>query len=190
MSKALIIVDVQNDFVEGGSLAVAGGKAVATRISEHLAAHADDYVAVVASRDWHDAHSTNDGHFAEPGTDPDYASTWPVHCVSTTDGSDYAPELVTDAITHHVRKGMGVAAYSAFEGVTDDGDTLRGVLDGLGVTEVDVTGIATDYCVRATVLHARDAGYAVHLLDGLHAGVAPESSAAALTEMADAGVAL
>lgn len=190
MTRALIVVDMQNDFVEGGSLAVTGGRDVATRISEHLAAHADDYAAVVASRDWHDAHGTNDGHFAEPGTDPDYVSTWPVHCVSTTGGSDYAPELVTDRITHHVRKGMGVAAYSAFEGVTDAGVTLRAVLDDLGVTEVDVSGIATDYCVRATVLDARRAGFAVHLLDGLHAGVAPESSATAVAEMADAGVTL
>ena len=188
--RALVVVDVQNDFVEGGSLAVTGGRDVATRISEHLAAHADDYAAVIASRDWHDAHGTNDGHFAEPGTDPDYAATWPVHCVSTTGGSDYAPELVTDRITHHVRKGMGVAAYSAFEGVTDDGSTLLDVLTGLGVTEVDVTGIATDYCVRATVLDARRAGLAVRLLDGLHAGVAPETSAAAVAEMTAAGVSL
>ncbi|WP_139984028.1 isochorismatase family protein [Nocardioides litoris] len=186
--KALVVVDVQNDFVEGGSLAVTGGRDVATRISEHLAAHAAEYVAVVASRDWHDAHGTNDGHFAEPGTDPDFVRTWPVHCVSTTGGSDYAPELDTSRVTHHVRKGMGVAAYSAFEGVTDDGSTLQALLDDLGVTELDVTGIATDYCVRATVLDARRAGFEVRLLDGLHAGVAPASSAAAVTEMAEAGV--
>ncbi|WP_148615082.1 isochorismatase family protein [Nocardioides rubriscoriae] len=190
MTRALIVVDVQNDFIEGGSLAVTGGRDVATRISEHLAAHADDYAAVVASRDWHDAHSTNDGHFAAPGTDPDYVHTWPAHCVSTTGGSDYAPELVTDRITHHVRKGRGVAAYSAFEGVTDDGTTLREVLDGLGVTDLDVTGIATDHCVRATVLDARRAGFGVRLLKGLHAGVAPDSSAAALAEMTDAGAAV
>ena len=185
--KALVIVDVQNDFVEGGSLAVAGGRAVATGISAHLAAHAADYAAVVASRDWHEAHGTNDGHFAAPGAEPDFTHTWPVHCVSTTTGSDYAPELVTDAVTHHVRKGMGVPAYSAFEGVTDDGTSLPDLLDGLGVTAVDVVGIATDYCVRATVLDARRHGLAVHLLPGLHAGVAPATSAAALREMTDAG---
>ncbi|MEO9325230.1 isochorismatase family protein [Nocardioides sp. C4-1] len=188
MSKALVIVDVQNDFVEGGSLAVTGGRDVATRITAHLAAHAGDYTAVVASRDWHDAHGTNDGHFAEPGADPDFVSTWPVHCVSTTEGSDYAPELDTSAVTHHVRKGMGVAAYSAFEGVTDDGATLESLLKDLGVSELDVTGIATDYCVRATVLDARRAGFEVTLLDGMHAGVAAASSAAALAEMTEAGV--
>lgn len=189
MTRALIVVDVQNDFVEGGSLAVTGGRDVAARISEHLAAHADEYAAVVASRDWHDAHGTNDGHFAEPGTDPDFVSTWPVHCVSTTSGSDYAAELDTSRITHHLRKGMGVAAYSAFEGATDDGATLLEVLQGLGVTDLDVTGIATDYCVRATALDARGAGLGVRLLDGLHAGVAPESSAVALRELREAGVA-
>ncbi len=187
MTRALIIVDVQNDFVEGGSLGVTGGRAVATRISEHLAAHADDYAAVVASRDWHHAHHSNGGHFAEPGTEPDFSTTWPVHCVSTTDGSDYAPELDTSLVTHHVRKGMGVPAYSAFEGVTDDGSDLATVLRDLGVTEVDVTGIATDYCVRASVLDARRHGLAVHVLDGLHAGVASETSEAAVAEMTEAG---
>jgi nicotinamidase/pyrazinamidase len=185
--RALLIVDVQNDFVEGGSLGVTGGRDVATRISEHLAAHADDYAAVVASRDWHHADETNGGHFAEPGTEPDFATTWPVHCVSTTGGSDYAPELDTSHVTHHVRKGMGVPAYSAFEGVTDDGSDLATVLRDLGVTELDVTGIATDYCVRASVLDARRLGLDVHLLDGLHAGVAPATSEAAVAEMTDAG---
>lgn len=187
MSKALVIVDVQNDFVEGGSLAVTGGRDVATRISEHLAAHAADYAAIVASRDWHDPHGTNGGHFHEPGTDPDFATTWPVHCVSSEHGSAYAPELVTDRVTHHVRKGMGEPAYSAFQGVTDDGEGLADLLADLDVTSVDVVGIATDYCVRATVLDARAAGLAVTLLPGLHAGVAPESSATALAEMTDAG---
>jgi nicotinamidase-related amidase len=188
--RALLIVDVQNDFVEGGSLGVEGGRAVASRISEHLAAHADDYAVIAASRDWHHGHDTNGGHFAEPGTDPDYVTTWPVHCVSDEAGSDYAPELVTDAVTHHVRKGMGVPAYSAFEGVTDEGGTLADVLRAAGVTDIDITGIATDYCVRATALDARREGFAVRLLDGLHAGVAAESSEAALGEMAEAGVVL
>ena len=116
MTRALLIVDVQNDFVEGGSLGVEGGRAVAERISAHLAAHADDYALVVASRDWHDAGSSNGGHFHAPGTEPNFSTTWPAHCVSTESGSDYAPELATDRITHHVRKGMGVPAYSAFEG--------------------------------------------------------------------------
>lgn len=186
--RGLIVVDVQNDFVEGGSLGVTGGHEVAGRISEHLAAHAADYALVAASRDWHRAGGTNGGHFHEPGQDPDFVTIWPVHCVQGEPGSDYAPPFDTSAVTHHVVKGMGEPAYSAFEGVTDDGAKLADLLREAGVTEVDVTGIATDYCVRATALDARAAGFAVRLLGGLHAGVAPESSAAALKEMAAAGV--
>jgi len=187
-TKALIVVDVQNDFVEGGSLAVTGGRDVARRISEHLAAHAGDYAVIAASRDWHHGHDTNSGHFAAPGEEPDFVTTWPVHCVSDAPGSDYAPELVTDAVTHHVRKGQGVPAYSAFEGVTDDGAALAHVLRAAGVTEVEITGIATDYCVRASAVDAIGLGFGVRLLSGMHAGVAPESTGAALREMADAGV--
>lgn len=187
-NRALIVVDVQNDFVEGGSLGVTGGRDVARRISDHLAAHAGDYALIAASRDWHRAGETNGGHFHEPGAEPDFVATWPVHCVQGEAGAEYAPELDTGAVTHHVVKGMGEPAYSAFEGVTDDGARLADLLAAAGVTEVDVTGIATDYCVRATALDAREAGLGVRLLDGLHAGVAPESSAAALDEMAAAGV--
>jgi nicotinamidase/pyrazinamidase len=186
-TRALLIVDVQNDFVEGGSLGVEGGRAVAGRISDHLAAHADDYALVVASRDWHDPDSTNEGHFHEPGTEPNFTTTWPVHCVSTGTGSDYAPELDADRITHHVRKGMGVPAYSAFEGVLDDGRPLAELLREHGITDLDVVGIATDYCVRASVLDARRNGFGVRVLDGMHAGVAPGTSDAALAEMAAAG---
>lgn len=187
-TRALIVVDVQNDFVEGGSLGVTGGREVAERISAHLAAHAGDYAIVAASRDWHHAGETNGGHFHAPGEEPDFVTTWPVHCVQGEAGSAYAPGLVTDAVTHHVVKGMGEPAYSAFEGVTADGEKLADVLRAAGVTEVDVTGIATDYCVRATALDAVDAGFRVRLLDGLHAGVAPDSSKAALEELAAAGV--
>ncbi|MAS55295.1 MAG: nicotinamidase [Pimelobacter sp.] len=185
--RALVIVDVQNDFVEEGSLGVAGGNDVAAAISRHVAAHADSYAAVVASRDWHDPGSTNGGHFHARGEEPDFSSTWPAHCVSSDSGSDYAPGLDLAHVTHHVRKGMGEPAYSAFEGVTEDGSTLAEVLSEHDVTEVDVVGIATDYCVRATVLDARAAGLAVRLLPGLHAGVADATSATALDEMRAAG---
>ncbi|MDQ6527117.1 isochorismatase family protein [Nocardioides sp. LHD-245] len=190
--RALIVVDVQNDFVEGGSLGVTGGREVAGRISAHLAAHAGDYVVVAASRDWHrgghETGETNGGHFHALGEEPDFVTTWPVHCVQGETGADYAPELTTDAVTHHVVKGMGEPAYSAFEGVTAAGDRLAEVLRAAGVTEVDVAGIATDHCVRATALDAVGAGFRVRLLDGLHAGVAPDSSARALEELAAAGV--
>lgn len=187
MSRALLIVDVQNDFVEGGALGVTGGTDVAARISTHLAERASDYTLVAASRDWHAADSSNGGHFHAPGEEPDFNLTWPVHCVSGESGAEYAPGFATDRVTHHLRKGMGVPAYSAFEGVTDHGEALATVLREAGVTELDVVGLATDHCVRASVLDACSEGFGVRLLEGMHAGVAPETSAAALEEMTAAG---
>ncbi len=187
-NRALLVVDVQNDFVEGGSLGVDGGREVARRISAHLSSQHGAYAVVAASRDWHHGHDTNDGHFAAPGEEPDFRTTWPVHCVQDDPGSAYAPDLDLTHVTHHVRKGQGVAAYSAFEGTTEDGRSLAEVLRDHGVGAVEVTGIATDHCVRATALDAVREGFAVRLLDGLHAGVAPETTTAALEELAAAGV--
>lgn len=187
MSRALLIVDVQNDFTEGGALAVAGGDAVATAITTFLAAHAAEYDVIVASRDWHDATNDNGGHFAET---PDYVDTWPVHCVADTEGAAYDPLLVTDAVTHHVRKGQGKPAYSLFEGETDAGETVGAVLTAAGVLSADVVGIATDHCVRASALDAVAHGVHVRVLTDLVAGVAPESSDAALVELAHAGAQL
>lgn len=187
-ARALLVVDVQNDFVEGGSLGVDGGRAVAQAISAHLDRHRDDYALVVASRDWHHAGETNGGHFAAPGTEPNFVTTWPVHCVASDEGSDYAPDLDLTHVDLHVTKGQGVPAYSAFEGSTEDGRSLAAALREAGVATVDVVGIATDHCVRATALDARREGFEVRLLDGLHAGVAAETSAAALAEMGQAGV--
>lgn len=184
MSRALLIVDVQNDFTEGGALAVAGGDRVAAGISELLADHLGDYDAVVASRDWHDAGSDNGGHFS---SEPNFSSTWPVHCVAGTDGAAYDPLLTIEAIDHHVRKGQGTPAYSAFEGTAADGTGLRELLADLGVVQVDVVGIATDHCVRATVLDAVSAGLRVRVLADLIAGVGAASSEAALAEMEAAG---
>lgn len=188
MSKALFIVDVQNDFTEGGALGVDGGDAVAADISRYLAAHAPGYALVVASRDWHDPTGDNGGHFA--AGEPDFVDTWPVHCVAGTVGAEYDPGLVTDAVTHHVKKGQGRPAYSLFEGVTDDGETVARLLDAHGVTDVDVTGIATDYCVRASALDAIAHGRRVRILTDLVAGVAPATSEAALAELAHAGAEL
>jgi len=187
MSRALLIVDVQNDFTEGGALAVAGGDAVASAMSAFLSAHAGDYRVIVASRDWHDAEGDNGGHFAE---DPDYVDTWPVHCVAGTPGADYDPLLVTDAVTHHVHKGQGRPAYSMFEGGTDAGETVGAILTAAGVLQADVVGIATDHCVRASALDAIAHGVQVRVLTDLIAGVAAEPSAAALAELAHAGAEL
>ncbi|MCK6080356.1 isochorismatase family protein [Microbacterium sp. EYE_5] len=187
MTRALFIVDVQNDFTEGGALGVDGGDAVAAAISRHLAAHAGDYDLVIASRDWHDADGDNGGHFSPS---PDFVDSWPVHCVAGSDGAAYDPGLDTSAVTHHVKKGQGRPAYSLFEGTTDAGETVAELLTAHGVVEVDVTGIATDHCVRASALDAIAHGRRVRVLTDLIAGVAPEPSDAALAEMAHAGAAL
>lgn len=189
MTRALLIVDVQNDFTEGGALAVVGGDAVAAAVSAHLAAHSADYDVIVASRDWHDATSDNGGHFAE---DPDFTATWPVHCVAGTEGAEYDPLLVTDSVTHHVHKGQGKPAYSMFEGITDEEEpqTVAQVLSAHGVLTADIVGIATDHCVRASALDAIAHGVHVRVLTSLVAGVAPEPSEAALAELAHAGAEL
>ncbi len=189
--RALLVVDVQNDFCEGGSLAVDGGRAVAARISAFLATNAAAYDAVIASRDWHDPGSSNGGHIAVGPDEPDYATRWPAHCVAGTSGADYAPELDLSHLTHHVKKGKGEPAYSMFQGADDAGDRpMLELLRELGVTEVDVVGIATDHCVRATSLDARAAGLEVRVLEDLTAGVAPETTALAREEMTAAGVRL
>ncbi|MGF2950316.1 isochorismatase family protein [Microbacterium alcoholitolerans] len=187
MTRALLIVDVQNDFTEGGALAVEGGDAVASAVSDLLASRADDYAVIIASRDWHDAEGDNGGHFADA---PDYVDSWPAHCVADTAGADYDPLLVTDAVTHHVRKGQGVPAYSMFEGVAEDGASVAEVLAAHGVTDADIVGIATDHCVRASALDAIEHGVHVRVLTDLTAGVGVESSEAALAELAHAGAVL
>lgn len=185
MPRGLLIVDVQNDFTEGGALAVQGGDAVAEGVSRFLAERAADYEVIVASRDWHAADNDNGGHFASG--EPDYVDTWPVHCVAGTEGAEYDPLLDTSAVTHHVKKGQGVPSYSMFEGATDDGTSVSDILSAAGVTDVDVVGIATDHCVRASSLDALEDGREVRVLTDLIAGVAPASSEAALAEIVSSG---
>lgn len=190
MTRALLIVDVQNDFTEGGALGVDGGAAVAQGVTGLLRneREAELYALVVASRDWHDADNDNGGHFAAAGVDPDFAGTWPVHCVGGTPGAQYHPALDIDRIDVHVRKGMGKPAYSAFEGVAGDGRSLVEVFAEAGVDELDVVGIATDYCVRASALDAQANGMRVRVRGDLIAGVAPDTSVAAIRELASAGI--
>lgn len=189
MVAALFIIDVQNDFTEGGALGVAGGAAVAGDITNFLWANSEHYCVVVASRDWHDANNDNGGHFATDA-EPNFVDTWPVHCVADTNGAEYHPALNTQQINVHVRKGQGVPAYSIFEGVTDDGEALPALLDRLEVDHIDIAGIATDYCVLASAMDAVEMGRSVTVLTNLIAGVAPESSAAALVTMKEAGITL
>ncbi|MCD1572611.1 isochorismatase family protein [Agromyces mediolanus] len=186
MTKALFIIDVQNDFTEGGALGVDGGAAVAAGVTDYLAEHRDEYELVVASRDWHDGDSDNGGHFARDAA-PDFVDTWPVHCVAGTPGAEYHPALDVTDVDVHIRKGQGEPAYSIFEGTDEAGRGIADLLAERGITEVDVVGIATDYCVRQSALDALEHGQRVRVLTGLVAGVAPESSEAALAELGHAG---
>lgn len=187
MSSALFIVDVQNDFTEHGALGVTGGDEVAERVTRFLEGHAADYEIIVASRDWHDAEGDNGGHFAAA---PDFIDTWPVHCVAGTVGADYDEGFDTSAVTHHLKKGQGKPAYSLFEGVADDGTTAAQLLEQHGIIDIDVVGLATDYCVRASALDAIEHGRRVRVFTDLVAGVHPESSDKALAEIAHTGAVL
>jgi len=190
MAKALFIIDVQNDFCEGGSLAVSGGAAVAAGLTSYLGEHAKEYDVVIASRDWHDGNNDNGGHFAHAGEAPDYVNSWPVHCVSGSEGAEYHPNLDTSYIQEHIEKGQGKPSYSIFEGITPSGENLPALLARLNVSEIDIAGIATDYCVLASALDARKAGLNVNVLTNLVAGVAAESSEAALEKLVAAGCSL
>ena len=183
MTRALVVVDVQNDFCEGGSLAVAGGADVAGAISAHVRAHAADYAHVVATRDHH---IDPGGHFAEQ---PDFVETWPAHCVVGTDGVELHPRLEREPIEAVFDKGEHAAAYSGFEG-RSDGVALADWLRAHGVDAVDVVGIATDHCVRATALDAVAEGFATRVLLPLTAGVSEATTDAALDQLRTAGVQL
>jgi nicotinamidase/pyrazinamidase len=183
-ARALVIVDVQNDFCEGGSLAVAGGAAVARDVSAYLQQAGDDYAAVVATRD----HHVDPGHhFADA---PDFVDSWPAHCVVGTPGVRLHPDLRTDPIQAVFDKGEYTAAYSGFEGADAQGESLADWLRDRGVTDVDIAGIATDYCVRATALDAVREGLSTRVLVDLTAGVAESTTRAALEDLAAAGVEL
>jgi nicotinamidase/pyrazinamidase len=188
MTKALFIIDVQNDFCEGGSMGVAGGAAVAAGISEYLKRNADEYDVVFASRDWHDGHNDNGGHIAWPPAQPDFNNSWPPHCISGTEGAEYHPNLDTSFINFHIEKGQGKPSYSIFEGNTRDGQSLPELLDAQAVDQVDVVGIATDYCVLASALDAKNSGREVRVISSLTAGVAADTSEAAIDKLVDCGV--
>jgi len=187
MTRALLVIDVQNDFTEGGALGVDGGAAVAAGVTAHLEQHPGRYDVVFASRDWHHGDDDNGGHFATDAA-PDFVATWPRHCVAGTQGAEYHPAFDASLVDVHVKKGQGVPAYSIFEGTTDDGVAFPDALAALGVTEVEVVGIATDYCVRASALDALAAGRAVTVLSDLVAAVDPVTGAGALAELESAGV--
>lgn len=200
MARALIIVDVQNDFCEGGSLAVPGGADLAGEITDYVESSAGRYDLVAATQDWHIDPGT---HFSET---PDYVDSWPRHCVAGTSGAQLHPDLDSELVDAFFRKGQYEAAYSGFEGVLapdeevptgdpeaepeSDAETLSldDWLRDNDVDEVVVVGLAADYCVRATAMDAVAAGYATAVIPELSRGIKREGTLAAWAELEDAGV--
>ena len=200
MSKALIIVDVQPTFCEGGELGVEGGNAVAERIAEYVETHRNEYSYVATTQDWH----------VEPGRhwsdDPDYVDTWPVHGKAGTANAGLHPAIAPLGIGHHFKKGQYSPSYSGFEGLEDNTDriptreevaadltagrTLANALEAAGITRVDVVGLAESHCVKETALDARKLGYETHVIEELTEPVSEELGVDARRQMREAGVVL
>lgn len=200
MSKALIIVDVQPTFCEGGELGVEGGNAVAERIAEYVETHRNEYSYVAATQDWH----------VEPGRhwsdDPDYVDTWPVHGKAGTANAGLHPAIAALGIGHHFKKGQYSPSYSGFEGLEDNTDriptreevaadltagrTLANALEAAGITRVDVVGLAESHCVKETALDARKLGYETHVIEELTEPVSEKLGVDARRQMREAGVVL
>lgn len=192
MTNAIFIVDVQNDFIEGGSLAVNGGENVARNLATHLDQTNYDYI--ITSQDWH---KDPGEHWAET---PDYVDTWPVHCAAGTEGAEIHPvlfkqlgveqDIAGEEVVVNIVKGEFEAAYSGFEGRVLGEDKQKKVADHLNELEIDhlyVVGLATDHCVRATALDALKAGFKVTVLTDYVAGVDADRSARAIKELETAG---
>ncbi|WP_111413994.1 nicotinamidase [Billgrantia lactosivorans] len=173
---ALLVVDMQNDFCEGGALPVRGGSALVPGINAEIEAAQRAGAMVVASRDWHPVDHVS---FAHRG------GQWPVHCVQDTPGAAFHPQLALpdDAIRVSKATAFDVDAYSAF-----DGTGLAGYLQERGITQVVVCGLAMDVCVKATALEARHEGFDVILLDTLTQPVAPEGRGHCQHELQESGV--
>ena len=200
MSKALIIVDVQPTFCEGGELGVEGGNAVAERIAEYVETHRNEYSYVATTQDWH----------VEPGRhwsdDPDYVDTWPVHGKAGTANAGLHPAIAALGIGHHFKKGQYSPSYSGFEGLEDNTDriptreevaadltagrTLANALEAAGITRVDVVGLAESHCVKETALDAKKLGYETHVIENLTEPVSEELGVDARRQMREAGVVL
>lgn len=187
MNTALVIVDVQNDFCPGGTLATARGDEVASKIAELIStadSRTHEYDCIVATQDWH---IDPDSHFSE---EPDFVDSWPEHCVADSYGAQIRGPVKTELIDQFFKKGHYSAAYSGFEGVNEGDQGLAEWLREQEITHLDVCGIATDHCVRATVLDALKEGFKVRVLRGMCSPVDDKRGADALQEMMDAGAEL
>lgn len=184
MTRALIVVDVQPTFCEGGALGVAGGNDVARRVAAYAAAHRDSYALVATTQDWH---IDPGAHFSD---NPDFVDTWPPHGIAGTDEAELHPALADLAPDISVKKGRYEAAYSGFEGVDIAGRDLATLLAARGIEEVDVVGIAESHCVKQTALDAVGHGLSTRVLTDLTVPVSPEQGEQARAAMAAAGVVL
>jgi nicotinamidase/pyrazinamidase len=181
--SALLVVDVQNDFCAGGALAVENSARVVSALNRHIADLAGSGGTIYASRDWHPPDTS---HFEA------YGGRWPTHCVRDTAGARFHPELQLPPDTIVISKGTDPAnaGYSAFEGTTPDGRPFAADLRQRQVDHLYVGGLATDYCVRHSVLDALSAGLRVTVLEDAVAGVDPQRSAEALAELRQKGAAV
>ncbi|WP_326642617.1 isochorismatase family protein [Nonomuraea fuscirosea] len=188
MSRALIIVDMQKDFCEGGSVPVKGGADRAAAIAELVRRADGQYDFVVATRDHH---IDPGAHFSD---NPDFHDSFPVHCVAGTEGGefhpDFAPAVDSGYVDEVFFKGAHSASKSGFEGSTQDGTKLSDWLKARDIADLDVVGIATDHCVKATALDGARAGFTVRVLLDYTAGVAADTTRTALDELRQAGVTL
>jgi nicotinamidase/pyrazinamidase len=180
--RALVVVDVQNDFCEGGSLAVTGGRQVASAIAAYIEAEGWKYARVVATQDWH---VDPGAHFS---SEPDFMQSWPVHCLANSLGGALHPALAKSKIDAYFHKGEHAAAYSGFEAVAVvGGEKLGDYLRRSGVEEVHVCGLATDYCVRATALEGLEQGFTVWVLGNLSAPITAAGETATVAAVRKAG---
>ena len=172
--KALIIVDMQNDFVEGGALGVDGGSTAAQKLAKDFEEMKGNYGVIATTQDWH---IDPGSHFAPEGENPNFVDNWPVHCVKGTDGAEIVDELksvLKGNVDIDIKKGQYEDAYSGFMGKTEDGKTLQDSLHEYGVTEVDIVGIATDYCVAESAIDASKNGFKVNILSNYVATINQE----------------
>lgn len=198
--KALIIVDVQPTFCEGGELGVEGGAAVADRIAEYVKAHGDEYAYIATTQDWHIEPGS---HFSDH---PDFVDSWPKHGVAGTPNAELMPQIAVLGLKHHFKKGQYASAYSGFEGIEDntdrvqtreefaqmqkDGKTLAQGLKDAGVDHVDVVGLAESHCVKETALDAKKLGYSVTVFEDMTEPVSEDQGVSARKQMSEAGIEL
>lgn len=184
MKRALLIVDVQPTFCEGGELAVVGGNTIAHRIAEFYRTHRDRYELIATSQDWHIDPGT---HFSDH---PDFVDTWPPHGVAGTENAELHSALKGVQVDVAVKKGHYSAAYSAFEGISEDERTLGEILHEQGIEQVDIVGIAESHCVLESALDAKKGGWKVKVIRDLTVPVSEELGAAARKKMVEAGIKL